>query len=71
MAAAAKLSPRDARRARELAEWVETGQPKDGMEWEWARGEARHLLLALKPRRKLLALPAPQGRRGTRGATRE
>jgi hypothetical protein len=53
MTAASKLSPRDTRRARDLAEWVESASPGDGMDLEWAKGEARHLLLALAPRKRV------------------
>ena len=52
MAPSQRLSAKDAKRARDLAQWVQTEGPKDGMDLEWARGEARHLLLALKPRRR-------------------
>jgi hypothetical protein len=60
MAAASKLSPRDAKRARELAEWVE-GLENVGFSYEWAKGEARHLLLALAPRRRVSHAPRSPG----------
>ena len=50
--ASAKLSSRDVRRARDLAEWVLTESAKEGLDLDFARGEARHLLLALAPRRR-------------------
>ena len=50
--ASAKLTARDVRRARDLAEWVLTESAKEGLDLDFARGEARHLLLALAPRRR-------------------
>ena len=60
--ASAKLTARDVRRARDLAEWVLTESPKDGLDLDFARGEARHLLLALTPRRRPSRPPRAPGR---------
>ena len=64
MARAGHLSPRDAKRARALAEWVEglDGSPIDSFSTQFYRGEARHLLLALAPRRRPSRPPRAPGR---------
>ena len=59
MSRSSKLSPRDVRRARDLAEWVLTESAKEGLDLDFARGEARHLLLALKERRRVPRSRAP------------
>ena len=61
--ASAKLTARDAKRARELADMLENigAVPLDATEMAWLAAEGRHLGLALKERRKPSRPPRSTG----------